>query len=87
MILTLHVPEWVGPQSFEVSVNDEQIGSTIEVPVLNDPFWKELVVPVPANKFREGNNIVSVVFDTVAQSPQSETFRASALLKSVHLRP
>ena len=87
MILTLHVPEWVGPQSFEVSVNDEQIGSTIEVPVLNDPFWKELVVPVPANTFREGNNIVSVVFDTVAQSPQSETFRASALLKSVHLRP
>jgi hypothetical protein len=86
LVLTLHVPDWVGKQSFKVRINNFDLPGGFEIQA-EKQFWQEVRINLPAQARLQGNNIISVRFTRLAPSPRTENLEVAALLKSIRTEP
>jgi hypothetical protein len=84
LVLTLHIPAWIGEQAFSVRINETEMDTRFKVLVDTDIFWQEVRVDLPGQSLREGNNFISVKFDKLQLAPK-ENFSATGFLKSIHM--
>ena len=84
LVLTLHIPAWIGEQAFSVRINETEMDTRFKVLTDTDNFWQEVRVDLPGQSLREGNNFISVKFDLLQLAPK-ENFRAAGFLRSVQM--
>jgi hypothetical protein len=85
LALELHIPAWVGKQSFTVALNQ---GSEWHSPEMESTGgeWQEVVLPWPAEGQKPGRNFVSVIFENLGNPPDNTNWQASAKIRSIHVR-
>jgi hypothetical protein len=84
LVLTLHIPAWIGEQAFSVRINETEMDTRFKVLIDTDIFWQEVRVDLPGQSLREGNNFISVKFDKLQLAPK-ENFSATGFLGSIHM--
>ena len=82
LVLNLHIPEWIGEQTFMARVNQSELETQYQISAA-EKFWQEVKIPLPHSALREGNNFVSLKFDSLQLSPNGNV-TAAALLRSIH---
>jgi len=85
LILSMHVPDWVGDQSFEVRINDFELQQDFEIHPTRQ-FWQDVAIDIPLHALREGNNFISLKFEKFRTVPSNENLNAAGLLKSIHIK-
>ena len=85
LVLDLHIPDWVGNQTFSVSLNQ---GPPIQGPELSSSGeeWQEVSIPWPAEYQGAGRNFVSVLFENLGTPDSSDGWQASAKIRSIQVR-
>jgi len=80
--LSLHIPDWVGEQSFRAEINGRNGWRS---PVLSaaDGEWQTVRLPFPASAQHPDRNFVSLVFERLERSPEREPEYASARIRSI----
>jgi hypothetical protein len=86
LIFSLHIPDWIGAQSFTVSVNGNPINAVYEVRS-QKPFWQEVTMEIPASTYHSGNDFISIDFKSLHTSPEAPNLKAAALLQSIRIEP
>lgn len=83
LVLSLHIPEWIGEQTFTARVNQSDLETQYRISA-TEKFWQEVKIPLPHSALREGNNFVSLKFDTLQLSPNGNV-TAAGLLRSIRM--
>jgi len=86
LILTLHVPDWVGKQSFTVRINKIELPLGFKIQP-GDRFWQQVRIDLPTQALQPGNNFISIQFAKLASAPDNGNLKAAALLKSIGAEP
>lgn len=86
LVVTFHVPEWVGKQTFKVRINDFDLPGGFEIQP-ESQFWQEVRINLPTQSRQPGNNLISIQFNKLVHSPRVENLAAAALLKSIGTEP
>ena len=85
LVLGLHIPDWVGKQSFTATLNGESGWQSPEMSSA-DGEWQEMTIPWPIEDQEPGRNFVSVIFENLGSPSTSPEWQASAKIRSIHVR-
>jgi hypothetical protein len=81
--LRVHFPEWLAGQTFTVEFNGGPAWHSPPMPANADEFWQTISIPLDAALQRAGRNFVSIVFERLEHPPETDSWRASALVESI----
>jgi hypothetical protein len=82
LVLSLHIPDWLGRQEFSVRVNETKLADTFALSA-GDKFWQEVRIELPRRALKEGNNFISLEFEELRNAPEVTYLKAAALLNSI----
>jgi hypothetical protein len=83
--ISMHFPEWMPGQSFMVALNGGEPWRSPTVSAGAESFWQSFSIPLAPGEQRPGRNFVSIVFERVYVPPDTDTWRSSGLIRSIHV--
>jgi hypothetical protein len=83
--ISMHFPEWMPGQSFTVALNRGEPWRSPTVSFDAESFWQEFSIPLAPGEQTPGRNFVSVVFDQLYVPPETDSWRSSGLIRSIHV--
>jgi hypothetical protein len=81
----MHFPEWMPEQSFAVALNG---GTPWQSPIQEfdaASFWRLISVPLEIEDQKPGKNFISITFDRLYVPPDTDTWRSSGRIQSIHV--
>ena len=85
LVLDLQFPQWVGNQSFSVTLNQDTGWQSPQMAPTKEE-WQEVTIPWPVDHQKPGRNFVSVIFENMGSPPGNQDWQASGKIRSIHVR-
>ena len=83
--ISMHFPDWMPGQSFTVALNGGEPWRSPTVSPSAELFWQPFSIPLAPIDQQPGRNFVSIVFDRLYVPPDTDTWRSSGLVRSIHV--